>query len=79
MPNGMALDVHAAPTSRVVPGGAGANGAPGAIVMGLDQHRAQITAEWLDTATGEVGRARVTPANRADVRRFLARFSESPA
>ena len=23
------------------------------IVMGLDQHRAQITAEWLDTETGE--------------------------
>jgi len=23
------------------------------IVMGLDQHRAQITAEWLDTDTGE--------------------------
>jgi hypothetical protein len=22
------------------------------IVMGLDQHRAQITAEWLDTVTG---------------------------
>ena len=26
------------------------------IVMGLDQHRAQITAEWLDTETGEVSR-----------------------
>ena len=24
------------------------------IVMGLDQHRAQITAEWIDTDTGEV-------------------------
>ena len=23
------------------------------IVMGLDQHRAQITVEWIDTATGE--------------------------
>ncbi len=34
-----------------------------AIVMGLDQHRAQITAEWIDTETGEVGRARVSPAN----------------
>jgi len=71
----MALDARAAPTSRVVPGDADANGGAGAIVMGLDQHRAQITAEWLDTATGEVGRARVTPANRADVRRFLARFA----
>jgi len=35
------------------------------IVMGLDQHRAQITAEWLDTETGEVTRSRITPAHRA--------------
>ena len=45
-----------------------------AIVVGLDQHRAQITAEWIDTATGEVSRGRVAPAERASVRRFLARF-----
>ena len=45
-----------------------------AIVMGLDQHRAQITADWLDTATGEVSRARVVPADRAGVRRFVERF-----
>jgi transposase len=44
------------------------------IVMGLDQHRAQVTAEWVDAATGEVSRARVTPADRAGVRRFLERF-----
>jgi transposase len=44
------------------------------IVMGLDQHRAQITADWLDTATGEVSRARVAPADRAGVRQFLGRF-----
>jgi transposase len=44
------------------------------IVMGLDQHRAQITAEWLDTASGELSRARVAPADRAAVRRFAARF-----
>ena len=24
------------------------------IVMGLDQHRAQITAEWIDTSTGDI-------------------------
>src|SRR3954454_21005958 len=48
--------------------------APVTIVMGLDQHRAQITAEWLDTATGEVSRARVAPADRAGVGRFAARF-----
>src|SRR5437867_3182600 len=46
-----------------------------AIVMGLDQHRAQITAEWIDTETGEVSRARVSPAQRADVRRFVAQFA----
>jgi transposase len=45
-----------------------------AIVMGLDQHRAQITADWLDTQTGEVKRERVTPAHRAGVRKFLQRF-----
>ena len=32
------------------------------IVMGLDQHRAQITAEWMDTETGEV----TARANRLD-------------
>jgi transposase len=46
-----------------------------AIVMGLDQHRAQITADWLDTDTGEVRRARVTPAHRDGVRQFLGRFA----
>jgi transposase len=45
------------------------------IVMGLDQHRAQITAEWVDTETGEISRSRVAPADRAAVRRFLARFT----
>src|SRR3954454_18721877 len=43
--------------------------------MGLDQHRAQITAEWLDTETGEVSRARGTPRHRAGVRRGLTRFA----
>src|SRR5918996_424124 len=45
-----------------------------AIVMGLDQHRAQITAEWIDTATGEIARSRLAPAHRESVRRFLGRF-----
>jgi hypothetical protein len=44
------------------------------IVRGLDQNRAQITAEWLDTSAGETGRARVAPAHRAGVRRFVERF-----
>jgi transposase len=44
------------------------------IVMGLDQHRAQITAEWLDTDTGEVVRSRITPAHRLGMRRFCEQF-----
>ena len=44
------------------------------IVMGLDQHRGQITGEWIDVETGEVQRARVAPADRAAVRKFLQRF-----
>jgi transposase len=44
------------------------------IVMGLDQHRGQITGEWLDTDTGEVQRSRVAPADRAAVRNWLSRF-----
>jgi len=43
--------------------------------MGLDQHRAQITADWLNTETGEVSRARVTPAHRDRVRQFVGRFA----
>jgi transposase len=45
------------------------------IVMGLDQHRGQITAEWIETATGEVSRARIAPAHREPVRRFMERFA----
>jgi transposase len=45
------------------------------IVMGLDQHRAQVTVEWIDTETGELARARVAPAHREGIRRFLSRFS----
>jgi len=44
------------------------------IVVGLDQHRAQVTAEWLDTETGEVSRKRIVPADRDGVRWFAARF-----
>jgi transposase len=45
------------------------------IVMGLDQHRGRITAEWIETETGEIGRARVAPAHREPVARFLRRFA----
>jgi transposase len=44
------------------------------IVMGLDQHRGQITGEWIDSETGEVQRTRVVPADRAAVRKFMQRF-----
>jgi transposase len=44
------------------------------VVMGLDQHRAQIAAEWIDTITGEISRARISPADRGGVRKFLAPF-----
>src|SRR6266540_80835 len=46
------------------------------IVMGLDQHRAQIAAEWVATETGEVSRQRVAPAHRTGVRRFAERFRD---
>jgi transposase len=46
--------------------------------MGLDQHRAQISAEWIDTVTGEISRARVAPADRAGMRTFLTRFAGEP-
>src|SRR5712691_9659186 len=46
------------------------------IVVGLDQHRAQITAGWIDTATGEIARSRVAPAHREPVRRFVGRFRD---
>jgi transposase len=46
------------------------------IVMGLDQHRAQISAEWIETITGEVSRARIVPADRGGVREFFARFRD---
>ncbi len=45
------------------------------IVMGVDQHRAQIAAEWIETTTGEVSRARIAPADRDAVRAFLQRFA----
>jgi transposase len=44
------------------------------IVVGLDQHRAQITCEWLDTGRGEVQGGRVVSADWPGVRGFLDRF-----
>lgn len=45
------------------------------LVMGIDQHGAQISTEWIDTVTAEISRARVAPADRAGVRKFLGRFA----
>ena len=38
------------------------------IVGGLDIHRKQITFDYLDTATGEVRRGQIAPADRAHLR-----------
>jgi transposase len=46
--------------------------------MGLDQHCAQIAADWIDTDTGEIGGAPISPALRGDVRRFFKRFAGQP-
>jgi transposase len=45
------------------------------IVGGLDIHRKQITFDYLDTATGEVKRGQISPADRKHVRAWLARFA----
>ena len=47
------------------------------IVMGLDQHRAQITYDLLETDTGAVSRGRIRPADRESVREFFGRFAGS--
>src|SRR3954468_11277069 len=47
--------------------------APMAIVAGFDVHRAQITFDALDTATGEVTRGRID-ATPAAVARWVERF-----
>jgi transposase len=43
--------------------------------MAFDQHREQIAFDALDTATGEVRRGRIRPADRLGFRRWLGRFS----
>ena len=44
-----------------------------AIVGGLDIHRKQITFDYLDTATGELQRGQIAPADRAHLAAWLAR------
>jgi transposase len=44
------------------------------IVVAFDQHREQIAFDALDTATGEVRRGRIRPADRLGLRRWLGRW-----
>ena len=46
------------------------------IVGGLDIHRKQITFDYLDTVTGQVQRGQISPADRAHLRAWLARFAD---
>src|SRR4030088_3130268 len=48
---------------------------PVPVVGGLDIHREQLTSGYLGTATGEVKRGQVAPADRAHLRAWLARFA----
>jgi transposase len=45
---------------------------PMSIVGGFDMHRAQITFDYLDTATGELRTGQIRPATRASLRRWLS-------
>jgi transposase len=45
-----------------------------AIVGGFDVHRAQITFDYLDTATGEIATGQIRPATREALRSWLDRF-----
>ncbi len=45
------------------------------IVGGFDIHRKQLTFDYLDTATGEVKRGQIAPADRAHLRAWLVRFA----
>lgn len=44
------------------------------IVGGIDIHRRQLTFDFVDLATGENTRGRVAPADRVELRRFLAKL-----
>ena len=44
------------------------------ILGGLDIHRKQITSGYPGTVTGQVQRGQISPADRAHLRAWLARF-----
>src|SRR6185312_4627661 len=45
------------------------------IVGGLDNHRKQLTFDYLETVTGEVRRGQIAPADRVHLRAWLVRFA----
>src|SRR6266487_4293977 len=49
------------------------------IVGGLDVHRNQITFDWVDYDTGEVGRGRIAPATRTVFRAWVERLPAGEA
>src|SRR3954451_305322 len=49
------------------------------IVGGLDIHRRQITFDYLDERSGQIGRGRIAPADRMLLRRWLATTLEGAA
>jgi transposase len=48
---------------------------PMPIVGGLDIHRKQITSGYPGTVTGQVRRGQISPADRVQLRAWLARFA----
>ena len=50
-----------------------------AIVGGFDVHRQQITFNHVETETGEVRRGKISPATRAELRKWLEQFDGQPA
>jgi transposase len=49
---------------------------PMQIVCALDVHRRQVTYAFVEVASGEMLRGRITPATREAVREWLARFDD---
>jgi hypothetical protein len=66
MVDGMRCSARLAAARRVMANVSAVEGDdPATVVMGMDQHRAQITAEWIDTITGEISTARIAPPGSA--------------
>jgi hypothetical protein len=73
MVDGMRCSARLAAARRVMANVSAVEGDdPATVVMGMDQHRAQITAEWIDTITGEISTARIAPPGSAATARLIA-------